>query len=137
MAGVPGMETKNMTGAGLKALSSLQVKQWPWESRNVDPEKWDQQRIFRYLSRKLEERGVTRDRSASDLVGHLATHHWLCMKAWEAIRNGDTLSGKNPYSVLDSSRSRILGAWRGLGVFPYGSVQERKGDDNEGVPDFS
>ena len=131
MAGVPGMQTKNKSGAGSKATNFQLVKPFPWESRTANIEKWTQQRIFKFLAKTLEKWGVTRDKSASDLVSHLADHHWMRMLAMEAIKNNEMMLGKNPFNVVSSSRAAILSAYRGLGLHPLNSVKELIGDDDD------
>ena len=135
MAGKPGMVTKNMSGAGLRALSAVEVKPFPWEKRDAKIEYWDQAKIYKHLAKKFKLWGVTRDQSAADLVRHLADHHWIRMMAMNAIQNGDTLSGKDPISLVSKCSSAILASYRALGVYPFGSVEPQGDEDN--VPDFS
>ena len=138
MAGVPGMQTKNKSGAGSKATNFIRVKQFPWESRTANVEKWTQQRIFKYLAKTYEKWGVTRDKSASDLVSHIADHHWMRMLAMKAIENNEMMLGKNPFNVVNSSDAAIRSAYRGLGLHPLKSVKELIGDDDDNDPlDFT
>lgn len=111
---------------GEALTASVRVEPWPWEDAD-DPDEggvWAREGIFDYLARTLESWGVTRDKSAGDIVRHLADNHWLRMKAIAAEKNDKpTIGNQCVYGVIQRTSSAILTAYRELGVYPFGSVK--------------